>query len=141
MSTISDRIVARSVIEAARFIQSWEDADADPDNLTEDQVLAATGFAAKLHEGLQATVLQRLVDETNRDEYREFQAWEEALLNADGRVASNPFADLGWWYRIANVMLATAAQNVGVAWGSHVHGRLMAIFQDRFKLRYEEPQA
>ncbi|MFO7062006.1 anti-CRISPR protein AcrF3, partial [Pseudomonas aeruginosa] len=89
-NTISDRIVARSVIEAARFIQSWEDAD--PDNLTEDQVLAATGFAAKLHEGLQATVLQRLVDETNRDEYREFQAWEEALLNADGRVASNPFA-------------------------------------------------
>ncbi|MFO6979513.1 anti-CRISPR protein AcrF3, partial [Pseudomonas aeruginosa] len=47
----------------------------------------------------------------------------------------------GWWYRIANVMLATAAQNVGVAWGSQVHGRLMAIFQDRFKLRYEEPQA
>ncbi|HGK4822897.1 TPA: hypothetical protein ACJ2XS_005911 [Pseudomonas aeruginosa] len=83
-NTISDRIVARSVIDAARFIQ---------------------------------------------------------LLNADGRVASNPFADWGWWYRIANVMLATAAQNVGVAWGSQVHGRLMAIFQDRFKLRYEEPQA
>ncbi|MEW3493146.1 anti-CRISPR protein AcrF3, partial [Pseudomonas aeruginosa] len=37
-STISDRIISRSVIEAARFIQSWEDAD--PDNLTESQVLA-----------------------------------------------------------------------------------------------------
>ena len=24
-STISDRIISRSVIEAARFIQSWED--------------------------------------------------------------------------------------------------------------------
>ncbi|HCF2313515.1 TPA: anti-CRISPR protein AcrF3, partial [Pseudomonas aeruginosa] len=48
-NTISDRIVARSVIEAARFIQSWEDAD--PDSLTEDQVLAAAGFAARLHEG------------------------------------------------------------------------------------------
>ncbi|HCF2313533.1 TPA: anti-CRISPR protein AcrF3, partial [Pseudomonas aeruginosa] len=48
-STISDRIVAHSVIDAARFIQSWEDAD--PDNLTESQVLAAAGFAARLHEG------------------------------------------------------------------------------------------
>ncbi|MGC3846011.1 anti-CRISPR protein AcrF3, partial [Pseudomonas aeruginosa] len=44
----------------------------------------------------------------------------------------------GWWYRIANVMLATASQNVGVTWGSRVHGRLMAIFQDKFKQRYEE---
>ncbi|MFU7043000.1 anti-CRISPR protein AcrF3 [Pseudomonas aeruginosa] len=137
-STISDRIISRSVIEAARFIESWEDAD--PDNLTESQVLAASSFAARLHEGLQATVLQRLVDESNRDEYREFQAWEEALLNADGRVASNPFADWGWWYRIANVMLATASQNVGVAWGSHVHGRLMAIFQDRFQQHYEDEE-
>ncbi|HGS8844234.1 TPA: anti-CRISPR protein AcrF3 [Pseudomonas aeruginosa] len=138
-NTISDRIVARSVIDAARFIESWEDAD--PDSLTEDQVLAAAGFAARLHEGLQATVLQRLVDESNHEEYREFKAWEEALLNADGRVASSPFADWGWWYRIANVMLATASQNVGVTWGSRVHGRLMAIFQDKFKQRYEELQA
>ncbi|MGU4144603.1 anti-CRISPR protein AcrF3, partial [Pseudomonas aeruginosa] len=85
-NTISDRIVARSVIDAARFIQSWQSwEDADPDSLTEDQVLAAAGFAARLHEGLQATVLQRLVDESNHEEYREFKAWEEALLNADGR--------------------------------------------------------
>ncbi|HCA7769818.1 TPA: anti-CRISPR protein AcrF3 [Pseudomonas aeruginosa] len=138
MSTISDRIVARSVIEAARFIQSWEDADLD--NLTESQVLAASGFAARLHERLQATVLQRLVDQSNHEEYLEFIAWEEALLNADGRVASNPFADWGWWYRIANVMLAAASQNVGAAWGSHVHGRLMTIFQDRFQQHYEDEE-
>ncbi|EPN4461384.1 anti-CRISPR protein AcrF3 [Pseudomonas aeruginosa] len=138
MSTISDRIVARSVIEAARFIQSWEDADLD--SLTEDQVLAAAGFAARLHEGFQATVLKRLVDQSNHEEYREFIAWEEALLNADGRVASNPFADWGWWYRIANVMLAAASQNVGAPWGSQVHGRLMTIFQNRFQQNYEDEE-
>ncbi|EIU3553138.1 anti-CRISPR protein AcrF3 (plasmid) [Pseudomonas aeruginosa] len=136
MSTISDRIVAHSVIDAARFIDEWQEADLD--HLTESQIRAAVAFAVRLHEGFQESVLQRLVNESCHDEYLEYKGWEEALLNADGRVASSPFADWGWWYRIANVMLATASQNVGVTWGSRVHGRLMAIFQDKFKQRYED---
>ncbi|HHO8249513.1 TPA: hypothetical protein ACRXUG_004569 [Pseudomonas aeruginosa] len=137
--SISNNVVSRSILQAARFIDEWQEADLD--HLTESQIRAAVAFAVRLHKGFQESVLQRLVNESCHDEYLEYKGWEEALLNADGRVASNPFAEFGWWHRIANVMLSTADNNVGSSggsWGSNTHYRLMDIFKRNFQQWYEE---
>lgn len=137
--SISNNVVSRSILQAARFIDEWQEADLD--HLTESQIRAAVAFAVRLHEGFQESVLQRLVNESCHDEYLEYKGWEEALLNADGRVASNPFAEFGWWHRIANVMLSTADNNVGSSggsWGSNTHCRLMDIFKRNFQQWYED---
>lgn len=120
-------IIARSIKEANKFIQTWEEADIE--KLTDDQTRAAIGFASKINSELREWIRMHLDGEGTAHEegyLKEQQApWKKANTG-------DLFTDFGWWHRIANLMLHTAYINHAMLGGDRYHSRLMGIFRDRF---------
>lgn len=75
-------IIARSIKEANKFIQTWEEADIE--NLTDDQTRAAVGFASKINSELREWIRMHLDGEGTAHEegyLKEQQApWKKPAL-------------------------------------------------------------